>query len=63
MHEVSKYLYESRMLLTVALGWIPLMLPFGFSDALTSTLDYMSVYDMVRIAGRELIGNLLIGKI
>jgi len=44
-------------------GWIPLMLPFGVADILTSTLDVPTLYNTVRIAAREMVGNLLIGKI
>lgn len=39
------------------------MLPFGFADGLTSTLDYKTLYHTVRITAREIIRNLLIFKI
>lgn len=44
-------------------GWVPPMMFFGFADALTSTLDFPTVYKTVRITGRETLRNLLIGKI
>ncbi|TFY78300.1 hypothetical protein EWM64_g5713 [Hericium alpestre] len=46
-----------------ARGWIPLMLPFGFADALSSTLDVPTLWKTIRITGREIIRNLLVGKI
>ena len=45
------------------LGWIPLMLPFGLADVLSSTLDYVSFYHTARITAREMFSNLFIGKI
>lgn len=39
------------------------MLPFGYADALFSTLDVPTVWDMTRITAREIIRNLWVGKI
>jgi C-8 sterol isomerase len=39
------------------------MLPFGFADAIFSTLDLGSLYNTVRLTAREMISNLLRGKI
>ena len=39
------------------------MLPFGLADMVSSTLDYWSFYHTARITAREMLRNLLIGKI
>ena len=39
------------------------MMPFGLADTFTSTLDIPTLYRTVRITGREMLKNLLLGKI
>lgn len=49
--------------LDYARGFIPSMLPFGFVDAFTSTLDARTVARTLRIYTKAVVGELLRGKI
>lgn len=53
---------EKGYALEYARGWIPLMLPFGFADALFSTLDYVTVYQTVAVYARLVIREMMLGK-
>lgn len=41
------------------LGWIPLMLPFGFGDGLSSTLDFETLWQTTRLTGEFLFEYIL----
>ncbi|KAH8829801.1 C-8 sterol isomerase [Flagelloscypha sp. PMI_526] len=62
-HTKQYKMHEGCFAMEYAVGWIPPMLPFGFADALSSTLDIPALYHTVRITAREMIMNLLMGKI
>lgn len=39
------------------------MLPFGFLDTFTSTLDFPNLWKTVSLTAKGIVGQLLIGKI
>eukprot|EP01088_Endostelium_zonatum_P018020 TRINITY_DN560_c0_g1_i1.p1 TRINITY_DN560_c0_g1~~TRINITY_DN560_c0_g1_i1.p1 ORF type:complete len:215 (-),score=54.43 TRINITY_DN560_c0_g1_i1:50-694(-) len=49
--------------LEYARGWIPLMMPFGIADTLTSTLDFVTLGRTFYVYGQSVVGELLKGKI
>ncbi|KAJ6510609.1 ERG2/sigma1 receptor-like protein [Mycena sanguinolenta] len=61
---VKQYkMHKGCWALEYARGWIPLMVPFGLADGLTSTLDLPMIYRTAKITLREMGRNLFIGKI
>lgn len=62
--EVKQYkMHRGCFALEYAVGWIPLMMPFGLGDLFSSTFDMITLWETVSITGREMIRNLLVGKI
>ena len=53
---------ESCFALEYARGWIPPMMFFGLADGFFSTLDFPTLWTTSYVTGREMIGNLLLGK-
>ncbi|KAE8443670.1 Squalene epoxidase [Mollisiaceae sp. DMI_Dod_QoI] len=54
---------EACFALEYARGWIPPMLFFGFADGLTSTLDLPTLWRTTWVTGREMVSNLVRGKL
>ncbi|CAN8095992.1 unnamed protein product [Discula destructiva] len=48
--------------LEYARGWIPPMMFFGLADGLSSTLDIPTLWRTSWVTGREMVGNLVLGK-
>jgi C-8 sterol isomerase len=49
---------DHAWILEYARGAIPLMLPFGFADAIFSTLDYRTLFRTMRLYGKQVLRNI-----
>ncbi|TGZ85481.1 C-8 sterol isomerase [Ascodesmis nigricans] len=58
----SQYQLEGWAL-ELAQGWIPSMLVFGFLDTFSSTLDIGNLWKTIWLTAKDMIGQLLVGKI
>ncbi|KAF2019935.1 C-8 sterol isomerase [Aaosphaeria arxii CBS 175.79] len=62
--DVKQYKMESACFaLEYARGWIPPMLFFGYADTFSSTFDFPTLWRTTVITGREMISQLLKGKL
>ncbi|KAK5081383.1 C-8 sterol isomerase [Exophiala xenobiotica] len=62
--DVKQYkMHKGCFALELAQGWIPGMLPFGFADSFSSTLDLYTLWRTVWITGREMVRNLMAAKV
>ncbi|KAG0144569.1 hypothetical protein CROQUDRAFT_716608 [Cronartium quercuum f. sp. fusiforme G11] len=62
--QVKQYkMPEGCWALELAQGWIPPMMAFGLADGLFSTLDLPTLWNTCWITGREIVRNLMVGKI
>ncbi|KAH7398160.1 C-8 sterol isomerase [Pyrenochaeta sp. MPI-SDFR-AT-0127] len=62
--EVKQYKMETGCFaLEYARGWIPPMLGFGYADTFSSTLDFSTLWRTTWVTGREMLGNLAMGKL